>query len=488
MTPDAEHSDAAPAGRRRAALIAMIALGAVLACGAGWAAWITRDRGRVLDGVTVGGTAMGGMTRQAALSALRTQAARLAKGEVALRTGDRDWTHAAADLGIAYDAEAGAREAYGVGRRGWVGRRLVERLRVGRRGAGLALPARLDAAKARAALDVIAKQLGAGPRDATARVVDGQVVIVPEVPGGRLDVGESLAALGAWLDGERSGPVVLPADVKPPRVTAGDLQSVNGTLAEFSTSLAGSSRNRVHNVTLAAHAVDGHVVLPGETFSYDEVVGPRTLKAGYRTAPILRNGELVPGTGGGACQVSSTLYNIALLANMKVTRRSHHSRPVSYVKAGLDATIVYGAIDFAFENTTDSPIVLRAWVAKRRLWMQALGRMPPPKVQIVRSRRWTPAGEAVEKPDPTLPEGERVVEREAKAGLRVVVTRIVGEGAKAAREVISNDYYRPLGAVIRVGTGPAAAEEPAGEPAEEAQPATAEPSDTAPKKPDEIAE
>ena len=461
----------APSRRLTLAALALVALALI----AGALAWLTRDQGRIFPGVTVAGVRAGGMTPQAAGAALRGRAAHLAHETVALRTGDRDWILPAAALGISYDADAAARDAYALGRRGWPGRRLVERLWILRRGARLLLAVRLDESRARAALSAIAWKLGRGPRDASARLVNGTVEIIPGVPGGHLDLPRSLSALRAWLHAGHHAPLVLPARVRAPQVKQADLRGINGVVAQFSTTLGGSSRNRVHNVALAAQAVDGLVIMPHQKFAYNTVVGPRTEEAGYRTAPVLRHGELVPGTGGGACQVSSTLYNVALLGNLKIMRRTHHSRPVHYVRPGLDATVAYGSLDLIFRNTTDGPIVLNAGVSRRRLWIKALGRTPCPEVRIERSSRRLPPGDPIERPDSSLPAGERVLEHKAEPGLRVMVTRITGRGAGATREVISNDTYRPTPAVIRVGTRPA----PPGE-------APASPG--AAKKPEKIAE
>jgi vancomycin resistance protein YoaR len=301
-------------------------------------------------------------------------------------------------------------------------------------------------------------------------------------------VSRSLALVRPWIGSGHRRPLALAAEVRSPRVKAGDLRGIDGVIAKFSTSLGRSSRNRIHNVATAAHALDGWAVLPGETFSYNRVVGPRTTEAGYRTAPVLKDGELVPGTGGGACQVSSTLYNVALLSNMRIARRSHHSRPVHYVRPGRDATVVYGALDLVFRNGTGSPLVIRAEVARGRLWIKALGRLPAPAVRIETAAGGIAAPKAVERPDPALAPGQRVVEHKAQRGVRVTVTRVVGEGAEATREVISSDVYRPQSAVIRVGPAPVPPEQTPPITPAEAQPTAPAPTADSPQKSPKIGE
>src|SRR5439155_11763175 len=140
-----------------------------------------------------------------------------------------------------------------------------------------------------------------------------------------------------------------------------------------STSFSLRDRNRVHNIRVAAKAIDGLFLLPGEEFSYNATVGPRRASAGFRTAPEIVQGNLVPGIGGGVCQVSSTLYNIALLADLEITRRHHHRFPVHYLPAGRDATVSDGGLDLRFRNRLDAPVALLLSVKGGRLLARLYG-------------------------------------------------------------------------------------------------------------------
>lgn len=129
-------------------------------------------------------------------------------------------------------------------------------------------------------------------------------------------------------------------------------------LSSFSTRYAASNRNRTTNLILAANKINGTVIMPGETFSYNKVVGARTIAAGYKEAPIYVQGEVVDGLGGGICQITSTLYNAVVYANLEITQRTNHQFVPSYVTASRDATVVYGSIDFQFKNNRNYPIKL----------------------------------------------------------------------------------------------------------------------------------
>ena len=134
-------------------------------------------------------------------------------------------------------------------------------------------------------------------------------------------------------------------------------------LSSYSTKYATSNRDRTTNLQLAANKINGTVLMPGETFSYNKVVGERTIAAGYKEAPIYVSGEVIDGLGGGICQITSTLYNAVVYANLEVTQRSNHQFVPSYVTASRDATVVYGSIDFQFKNNRNYPIKINCSVS-----------------------------------------------------------------------------------------------------------------------------
>ena len=135
-------------------------------------------------------------------------------------------------------------------------------------------------------------------------------------------------------------------------------------IASFSTKYPTSNANRTTNLRLAANKINGYVLLPGETFSYNTVVGKRTIAAGYKEAAVYENGEVVQGLGGGICQISTTLFNSVLLANLEIVELHNHQFIPSYVSAGRDATVVYGAKDFKFKNSREHALKITCSVSK----------------------------------------------------------------------------------------------------------------------------
>ena len=159
---------------------------------------------------------------------------------------------------------------------------------------------------------------------------------------------------------EEKSEYVIPLQTLYPNVTTNMIgtEAFPDMLSTYSTRYSTRDRDRTTNLQLAASKINGTVLMPGETFSYNQVVGERTIAAGYKEAPIYVSGEVVDGLGGGICQITSTLYNAVLYANLEIVERSNHQFVPSYVTASRDATVVYGSIDFKFKNNRDYPIKL----------------------------------------------------------------------------------------------------------------------------------
>ena len=181
--------------------------------------------------------------------------------------------------------------------------------------------------------------------------------IYPEVEGVDFDVEAARALLE-----EDKEEYVIKLTITKPKVTISQIgsEAFPDQLATFTTRYDASDVNRSTNLKLACQKINGKVVLAGETFSYNKTLGPRTSATGYRNAKVYEAGQVVDGIGGGICQISSTLYNSVLLANLEIVERRNHQFVTSYVGAGRDATVVYGAIDFKFKNTRQYPIRISA--------------------------------------------------------------------------------------------------------------------------------
>ena len=190
-------------------------------------------------------------------------------------------------------------------------------------------------------------------------------------PGVEFDVAE---AQRLWDAAENGETVHIPVTLTPAAFTADKVTELYADLlAKKSTSLGGSSANRVNNITLAAQKIDGVILEPGQSFSYNGTVGQRTAANGFREAGAYANGQVVQELGGGICQVSSTLYYCTLLSNLQITSRTNHYFSVGYIEPGLDATVSWGSPDFVFVNNRTFPIKIHAYVSGGMVTVEIYG-------------------------------------------------------------------------------------------------------------------
>lgn len=194
--------------------------------------------------------------------------------------------------------------------------------------------------------------------------LNGAGRIVPEQYGAKLDHSAfKMLFYRFMLEGE---PSLIEAPLRPvyPRVDSEILSAIKvKQIGHYATFFNSRNQNRSANIALAANALNNHVVFPGERFSFNQTVGKRTSEKGYMRAPVIVRGELYEDIGGGICQVSSTLFNAADRAGMKIVERYSHSRSVRYVPPGRDATVSWYGPDFVFENPYDQPVLIRAFVS-----------------------------------------------------------------------------------------------------------------------------
>lgn len=197
---------------------------------------------------------------------------------------------------------------------------------------------------------------------------DNPFTFFPESQGFKLDAEKAQQDILAMAAAGQSGTYTLQPDVVPPQQTVAQLQQTYGLITEARTRISTSSdKNRNHNIELAFQKINGTVLAPNEMFSFNKIVGQRTIEAGFLQALEMVSGELTTGIGGGVCQVSSTIFHAALQSNLKILDRVPHSMKVAYTDMGQDATVYWYAgrkIDFSFRNSHNSPIYITAKVEK----------------------------------------------------------------------------------------------------------------------------
>lgn len=250
--------------------------------------------------------------------------------------------------------------------------------------------------------------------------------------------------------------VKLSAKVVRPGLTAKILAGYNlqQVMVSFSSEVSLANSNRVQNINLGAKAINGALLSPGDIFSFEAVVGNSTREKGYREAPVIMGGKLVPGMGGGLCQVSSTLYNAALLANLAIVERYNHSLAIGYLPLGRDASISIGYADLKFKNTRDHHILIGAELMDGRLTFRLFGPPMEERVEIFSTDIVRLEPPLQYERSAGLPEGTMELIQSGKPGYRVKTWRMVHlGGTEISRELLSHDQYRSVPAIYRVGSG-----------------------------------
>ena len=303
-------------------------------------------------------------------------------------------------------------------------------------------------------IQAIHDALYAEPANATLEVADdGSYTVTDSVQGIDFDVAGAQSILSAAQPGET---VSVPLNRQDPAIDTATLKAnlFKDVLGEYTTSVSGTADRR-SNVQLAAQKCSGTILLPGEVFAYNQVVGQRTEAAGFKKAGAYSNGETVQELGGGVCQDSSTLYCAALYANLEIVERHNHSNVSSYVPLGMDATVSGGGPDFQFRNNTDYPIKVVASYANSKVTFQIVGtKTDDYSVKITTETIGTTAPTVQEVPDDTLEAGTTQVADKGHTGYKVQSYRHVydasGNVVYEGKESLSS--YKMTPKIIHVGT------------------------------------
>ena len=310
---------------------------------------------------------------------------------------------------------------------------------------------------ARVLMPRVGSGVGHSARDATFRTHAGVVRIVPA----RTGVGPDLDALSVTLTAALKSPADRPRVVAlhtrktQPKITtaAARKMGIRERISTFTTSYSTLIKPRVNNIHVLGDALDGKLVAPGATFSFNGAIGQRTAAKGYEVANVIVAGKLVQALGGGICQVGTTLFNTVFESGLPVVERHNHSFYISHYPTGRDATVSWGGPDFKFKNTTDTWILIATSYTATTITISLYGVDPGYTVtsQVSPFTDETPFPTETVK-DPKLPEGVKLVEDEGETGRTCVVTRVVKLDGQIVRTDTFKSVYKPKIEVLHVGT------------------------------------
>ncbi|RXE58792.1 VanW family protein [Acetivibrio mesophilus] len=308
-------------------------------------------------------------------------------------------------------------------------------------------------------IDDIYNQIVSEPVDAKVAVENNNTRIIPHEFGREISKSELLSIVKEnenYIDKE----VLLPVKFTQPKMTTDDVSAklFKDVLGNVSTSFSTSGQNNYNrgvNIGVASSKINGKILAPGEVFSFNEIVGPRTVGNGFKTAKEYVSGKIVDGVGGGVCQVSSTLYGAVLFSDLETIERQNHMFTVSYIPLGRDAAVAYNELDFKFKNNTNWPIKIMSSVKNNTISFTIYGTKEDAgkTIEIKHVQVGSKPSPIKYVDDPNLEEGQTVVVQSGYAGYTVDTYKIV----KIGGNIVSNDKihrstYVPYETIIKRGT------------------------------------
>ncbi|MBZ5715007.1 VanW family protein [Nannocystis pusilla] len=417
-----------------------------------------RDEGRVIPGVRLGGHDVGGMTAAELPAIAETAVLTALDRKLVLAAPGVEVESTARALGAVPAPETAIAAALRVGHSGDLLADLRARDRALRGEVDLAPGFRFNEDVALEQLLALAPRVER-PSLATRFDMDNRRVL-PAQRGSRLSAFDSLSAVAVGLasGADRIDLVTQPGpEIPDPWASIADGLDIGAVLAAFETpySTEGSYADRAYNLKIGAAPLDGYVLMPGATMSFNQVVGDRTGEAGYRFAAGIADGELIDTVGGGICQISSTLYGAAFFAGLDLVHSRPHSRPSAYVDMGLDSTVVYGHVDMKLKNPFDFPVVFHTRVAAGKVRVEVLGaRKVFDEVAFERRVQEVLPFNTIVRNDSNLASGAETVSQRGMRGFKVVRTRKLYQAGEVARTESWDLFYPPTTEIVRRGTNP----------------------------------
>jgi len=366
---------------------------------------------------------------------------------------DKNYNVSSIALGMTYNFQDAITQAYDYAREGTFFSRYEKIRNLEKDNLSIELQGIINEGLLNSLIDSIAEEIDEQSLNAAILIDSNGDITIKDGTTGKLVQKDDLKKI--ITDNINSGTeIMIPVDETVPAITKEKLERINGKLGEFSTSFKNSSAGRAHNIKLSAESLNDIVLLPGQDISYNNTTGPRQAKFGYKEAPVIVNGELTPGTGGGVCQTSTTLYNALLLSNVTILERHPHSIAPVYVPKGQDGAVATGYLDLRFRNDFDYPIYIKSKVEGTRVSFTIYGdeKGKDYTVKIEPVIYQTIPYKVREVLDNNVAAGSRQLIQEGRNGYKVRTYKSIIKDDKVVEKVqITSDYYREKDYIYKVG-------------------------------------
>lgn len=415
---------------------------------------------KICNGVFIEDVDVSGKTKEEAEAAVNEYIDSLKGKGVAVTVGENVVYETIGDLGYSADPDEIIEQALNLGKTGNLIKRYKDLKDIEQGNVRLPLDFTYDESKI---TDIVEKDVSAfnvAPVNASVSLKGGQLIYTDHKVGSKVNVKETTRIISDALKNWDRQDIIVEAvvDEELPKYTREIVEQCNTVLGTFTTEYTSSAQGRAANLANGARLINNAVLYPGDEFSAYDFLAPFTEANGYYVAGAYLKGKVIDSVGGGACQVTTTLYNAVLLSELEVTERSSHSMSISYVELSRDAAIAGTSKNFKFKNNSDAPILIQASTKDRRItfsiWGHETRDINNRKVKfdsVVLSETAPPADEITK--DPTKPVTYREVTTPAHTGYKAELYKVVYENnVEVSRTRVNKSYYQAAARCITVGT------------------------------------
>lgn len=441
------------------------ALAAALVCAAGvyigttvYAQDATTDR-TIADNIYIGDIAVGGMTEAEATEAVNDYVSSLGDTEFTLTVDDKSVVAKASDFGVEWSNPVLVKDAMGVGRTGNLIERYKSKKDLEHENLVYDITYTADKEKVTQFLEEHTADMNQDAINYGLKRENGVFSITDGQNGVAVDVAKSADEIVSYIEDnwtQNDTSLELAASVVEPEGTKEQLERVKDVLGTYTTDFSSSSAGRAQNVRNGASKINGHVLYPGEQFSVYEAVNPFTAENGYELAGSYENGTTVQTYGGGICQVSTTLYNAVIRAELSIDERFCHSMIVSYVQPSMDAAIAGTYKDLKFTNNYDFPVYIEGYTNGGQITFTVYGEETrPANREVIFESETTSTTEPETKfvASDSQPIGYVNTDQNAHTGYTAKLWKVVKEnGVEVSRDAFNNSTYNASPKIITVGT------------------------------------
>ena len=447
--------------KRQSIGIFLVAVGIIFAAvllGTGNSVFAKEKDDTLIPGnVYIGEVAVGGMTVEEAKEAVADYVKDITDVDVVLKAGEKSVTVKADELGLTWGNTKVAEEAANIGKSGNLIKRYKDQKDLENENKIYDIVYTVDEEKTRAVLTEKSAELNQKAVNASLKRENGAFIYEDGKQGIVMNIEGSVQSVVSYFNNgwdAKAPEIELVADVEEPEGNKESLSRVKDVLGTYHTDFSSSTAERVINIKNAVDKIDGTVLYPGEEFSVYEAIAPLDAENGYELAGAYENGTTVQSYGGGVCQVSTTLYNAILYAELNVTQRSNHSMLVHYVDPSRDAAIAGTYKDLKFQNSTDAPIYIEGYTSGGIVYFTIYGeetRLSNRKVEY-QSETVSQDTPPVQIAAAAAPVGYVAVTQKPNVGQSAKLWKVVTiDGVEQEREVVNTSKYSSSPKIIAVG-------------------------------------